>query len=148
MKLKLFILFLCAVCFSKANAQYNKALADSLGADPYGMKMYYLAILKTGKAEAKSDATSEILFRGHMDNIIKLSKEGKLIVAGPLQENPDKYRGIFIFAAASKEEVEQYLKDDPAIKAGLFDTEIYNWYGSAALPMYMQFHNQIELQKH
>lgn len=148
MKLKFMLLFLASACFLNLNAQYNKMLADSLGADPYGMKMYYLVILKTGRVETKDDATSELLFRGHMDNISRLSKEGKLIVAGPLQENPQHYRGIFIFTATSKEEVEQYLKDDPAIKAGVFEPEIYNWYGSAALPMYMPFHDQIALQKH
>jgi uncharacterized protein len=148
LKLKYILLLATAFCFLKANAQYNKALADSLGADEYGMKMYYFVILKTGKAEVKDDATMKILFRGHMDNIIKLSKEGKLIVAGPLEDNPNKYRGIFIFSAHSKEEVEQYLKADPAINAGVFESEIYNWYGSAALPAYLPFHQQIEMKKH
>lgn len=147
MKIKLTLLLLATLCFSKTNAQYNKALADSLGADEFGMKMYYLVILKTGKADVKDDATKTILFRGHMDNITKLSKEGKLIVAGPLQDNPDNYRGLFIFSAQSKEEVEEYLKADPAITAGIFEPVIYNWYGSAALPTYLPFHKSIEMKK-
>jgi len=148
MKLKFIAALIAIFCFSQTNAQYNKALADSLGADEYGMKPYYFVILKTGKADVKDDATMKILFRGHMDNIIKLSKEGKLIVAGPLEENSNKYRGIFIFSAASKDEVEQYLKADPAISAGVFEAEIYNWYGSAALPTYLPYHQQIEMKKH
>lgn len=144
---KLTLLLLSIFCFAKTNAQYNKALADSLGADEYGMKMYYFVILKTGKAEVTDDATKTILFRGHMDNITRLAKEGKLIVAGPLQENANNYTGIFIFSAGSKEEVNEYLKADPAIKAGIFEADVYNWYGSAALPTYLPFHQSIEMKK-
>ena len=32
-----------------SNQKYNKQLADSLDADEYGMKMYVLVILKSGK---------------------------------------------------------------------------------------------------
>lgn len=43
------LLIACAGCFSSAaQATFDKALADSLGADQYGMKMYFLVILKTG----------------------------------------------------------------------------------------------------
>ena len=45
----LFIAALLALPFSiKAQGGYDKKLADSLGADEYGMKKYVLAILKTG----------------------------------------------------------------------------------------------------
>jgi len=48
-KIYLFALF-CVIAFGvKAQGTYNKALADSLGADEYGMKMYTLVILKTGE---------------------------------------------------------------------------------------------------
>ncbi|RYY60611.1 MAG: hypothetical protein EOO05_09310 [Chitinophagaceae bacterium] len=39
------------------------------------------------------------------------------------------------------------LAMDPAIAANLFDVEIYPWYGSAALPMYLPFHKKIEKKK-
>lgn len=148
MKSWCFALLLVCLSVFKVHGQYDKALADSLGADEYGMKSYFLVILKTGPKQIDDEGTKNILFRGHMDNIVKLSKAGKLIVAGPLGENEGKYRGIFIFDAKSKEEVEGYLKDDPTIKAGVFSAEIYNWYGSAALPAYLPVHQKIEKQSH
>jgi len=36
-------------------------------------------------------------FRGHLDNINRLVKEEKLVVAGPMCKNEKNYRGIFIF---------------------------------------------------
>ena len=58
------------------NPRYNKALADSLGADEYGMKMYVLVILKTGTVNIADKAITDSLFAGHMKNIQRLASEG------------------------------------------------------------------------
>lgn len=50
---------------------------------------------------------------------------------------------MFIFNTQSKEEAEQWVKTDPAVKAGVFGYEIFPWYGSAALPMYLKHHKEI-----
>src|SRR5688572_28376376 len=76
--------------------QFNKALADSLGADEYGMKMYTFVILKS-KENTLDKKTKDTLMSGHMQNITRLADQGKLIVAGPMGQNDKKYRGIFIF---------------------------------------------------
>ena len=68
-------------------AAYDKALADSLGANDFGMKMYTLVMLKTGPNQVSDKAQRDSLFRGHLQNIGRLAREGKLIVAGPLQAN-------------------------------------------------------------
>ena len=73
-----------------------------------------------------------------MDNINRLVKEGKLIVAGPLGKNDKTYRGIFILNnIKTMEKAKELLQTDPAIKIGLLDYEIFSWYGSAALPEYL-----------
>jgi uncharacterized protein YciI len=125
-------------------ANYDKQLADSLGADDYGMKSYMLIILKTGPSNATNKKIIDSLFAGHMQNIGRLATEGKLIVAGPLGKNEQAYRGIFIFDVATKEAAEALLQTDPAIKAGLLAADIYLWYGSAALPMYLPFNDKVE----
>ena len=33
---------------------------------------------------------------------------------------------------------------DPAIEAGILDYEIFDWYGSAALPEYLKIHEKIQ----
>ena len=119
------------------NSAYNKSLADSLGADDYGMKMYVLVMLKTGPAKITDKAKTDSLFGGHLKNIKRLASIGKLVVAGPLQENGQHYEGIFILNTKTKEEAKALLNTDPAIHAGLLEPVLYGWYGSAALPLYL-----------
>lgn len=146
------LLLICAA-FSHSSAQsenpkYDKALADSLGADKYGMKMYYLVILKSGSNQVTDKEKMGELFKGHMDNINKLVKDGKMVIAGPLGKNDKQYRGIFVLNVKSKEEVDALLEGDTAIKEKVFDVEIFPWYGSAALPKYLEYHEKVEQTKH
>ncbi len=144
----LLILGLSAPLFAQtANPNYNKALADSLGADEYGMKKYTLVILKTGSNKTTDKDKINALFRGHLDNIGRLAKEGKLVVAGPLGKNDKTYRGIFILNVATPAEAKNLLATDPAIKENLLEAELYDWYGSAALPAYLEVHSKIEKNK-
>lgn len=127
-----------------ANPHYDKALADKLGGDEYGMKSYFLVILKTGTNSTTDKGLIQESFRGHTDNINRLVNEGKLIVAGPLGKNENNYRGIFILNnIKSTEEAKTLLQTDLAIKNGLLDYEIFSWYGSAALPEYLPFSDKI-----
>ena len=129
------------------NPQYNKALADSLGADEYGMKSYVLAVLKTGPNTTTDKEKLNQYFSGHMENMGRLAKEGKLIVAGPLGKNDKAYRGIFILDVKTIEEAQKLVETDPAVKAKIFDVELYPWYGSAALPMYLPASEKIAKKK-
>lgn len=76
------MLMFCMNAFSQTeNPKYDSTLAESLGGDDYGMKMYILAILKTGTNKTEDKEKLNELFKGHMDNINRLAKDGKLIVA-------------------------------------------------------------------
>jgi uncharacterized protein YciI len=131
-----FVLSIFVTQAQNTNSKYNKALADSLGADDYGMKMYVLVILKTGPVTVDKK-TSDSLFAGHLKNIGRLAEIGKLAVAGPLQKNDKNYRGIFILNVRTLDEARTVLESDPAVKAKLLDADLYGWYGSAALPLYL-----------
>lgn len=143
----LFTILSLIIFSSFINAQskeFDPKLADSLGADQYGMKTYFLVILKKGKAEITDKTKKSELMKGHMENIGKLAKAGKLIVAGPmLEKNQNDYSGIFILDAKTKEEAEGLVLTDPSVKSGIFDVEIYKWYGSAALPLYLKSHDKV-----
>lgn len=143
----IYLVFSLISLTSKAQS-FNKTLADSLGADEYGMKNYVLVVLKTGTNDKASKAETDSLFRGHMNNIARLVKSGKLIVAGPLQKNDNQYRGIFILNVLSIEDAKPLLETDPAIKQNLLAADLYIWYGSAALPLYLPFHEKIEKKAH
>ena len=127
-----------------ANPYYDKPLADKLGGDDYGMKSYFLVILKTGTNSVTDKEMISVSFRGHLDNIHKLVEEGKTILAGPLGQNENSYRGIFILNNIKTiEEAKDLLQTDLSIKNGLLDFDIYTWYGSAALPEYLPFSEKI-----
>ncbi len=149
MKKLLLALLLIATCAQvqaqdkKTNPKYNEALAKQYGADDYGMKMYVLVILKTGSNTNETKAKSDSLFAGHLANMGKLVQQNKLVVAGPLGKNDQNYRGIFILNTKSMEEAREMLATDPAVKAKLLDAELFNWYGSAALPAYLKVDEQM-----
>lgn len=125
------------------NPKYDSTLAAKLGGDQYGMKGYVLVILKTGDNQTGDKSFIGEAFRGHLENINRLVEEGKLVVAGPIGKNERTYRGIFILNTPSLEEAETLLQTDPAIKAGLLEPELYEWYGSAALPEYLDASDKI-----
>lgn len=130
-----------------ASVPYDSTLAEQLGADDYGMKMYVLAVLKTGPVQETDRAVMDSLFSGHMANINRLADEGKLIVAGPLVKNELSYRGIFIFDVRTIPEAEELVATDPAVAHGVFEVEYFNWYGSAALPLYLESAKKIVKKK-
>jgi uncharacterized protein YciI len=130
-----------------SNPNLDKALADSLGGDDYGMKMYVLVILKTGSNKTEDKQAIDSAFAGHMANIGRLVADGKLVVAGPLKKNEKQYRGIFILNAKTLDEAKQLLATDPAVSGKFLDAELYEWYGSAALPLYLKSHDKIQRKK-
>ena len=125
--------------------RYDAQLAQKVGADDYGMKTYYFVFLKRGNASIADSALRMNIQVGHLKNIMRLANENKMVLAGPFLDD-QQYRGIFIFNASSQEEVEEWLKTDPAIKAGVLTAEVHPWYGSAALMELAPIHESI--QKH
>jgi len=125
------------------NPNYDEALATKLGADDYGMKKFVLVILKTGSNADTDKVKKDSCFAGHMTNISKLVEDKKLIVAGPIGKNDKTYRGIFILDVPTLAEANELLLTDPAIKANYLEPELYVWYGSAALPEYLEASDKI-----
>lgn len=129
------------------NPKYDPELAEEMGADAYGMKSFVFVMLRTGSNQTTDQKLIDSCFVGHLNNIQRLVEEKKLIVAGPFGKNDSSYRGIFIFDVATEEEVEEILQSDPAIKENLLKAEIYSWYGSAALPAYLEASDKIWQKK-
>jgi uncharacterized protein YciI len=125
------------------NPNYDEELAKELNADDYGMKSYILVVLKTGSAKIEDKVVRDSCFAGHFANMQKLAEEKKLVVAGPYGNNDNNYRGLFIFDVATQEEAQKLIKGDPTISMGIFEVEMYDWYGSAALPVYLEAADKI-----
>jgi uncharacterized protein YciI len=128
---------------SKRKVQYDSVLAKKLGADAYGMKQYVMAFLKTGKVKLQDSTKRAELQMAHLRNIIRLSNEGKLLLAGPFMDN-ESPRGIYIFNVTSLEEARKLTETDPAIQAGTLEMELRLWYGSAAMMELLRIHQSIE----
>jgi uncharacterized protein YciI len=78
-----------------------------------------------------------------MKNIQQLVSEKKLIVAGPMQKNDMGYRGIFILNTKDLGEARAMMEPDSAIREGLLEAVLFTWYGSAALPEYLDASDKI-----
>tara|TARA_R110002051_G_scaffold324750_1_gene423434 strand:+ start:1035 stop:1493 length:459 start_codon:yes stop_codon:yes gene_type:complete len=147
--MKYFLIFLVIILTinvsfaQKTNPNYDAELAAKLDADDYGMKKFVFVILKTGTNKSTDKTLKDSCFTGHMNNINRLVKEKKLIVAGPMGKNDKSYRGIFILDVATLEEANTLLETDPAIKAKFLEPELYVWYGSAALSEYLEASDKV-----
>ena len=104
----------------------------------FSMRTYYMAFLRRGPAWTK-ERTPEALEagKGHMANIDRLARCGKLVIAGPFDvpaDAPaDALAGIFIFDVATREEAVALTAQDPAVKAGRFTIDVLPWYGPTGL---------------
>jgi uncharacterized protein YciI len=111
---------------------FDAELAKKTGADDYGMRRYVLVILKTGPTRMPDGHARKAMFAGHMANIQRLSKEGKLALAGPFAADPSGWRGLFVLAVEDIEAAKALVATDPVIANGEMVAEYYTWYGSAA----------------
>lgn len=147
------IAFVLIITFNKitfsqnVNPNFNQKLADSLGADAFGMKEYVFCLLKTGPANIKDKYKLNQLFVGHMENINKLADAGKLVIAGPFGKNDKNYRGLFILNVKTIEEAKILLQTDPCVREKVFVADLTPWYGSAAIIEYLKVHKTIEKSK-
>lgn len=126
-----------------AKPAYDSLLAKKLGADDYGMKHYVMALLKKGPNRSQDSTTAANIQAGHMKNIGRMADEGKLVVAGPFEDDWD-VRGIYIFNVATVEEAQKLTATDPAIAAGRLVMELHPFYCSAALMQVNDVHNRIQ----
>jgi uncharacterized protein YciI len=141
------LLILLAKITLAQNPNYDSTFAKKLGGDDFGMKKYYLVILKSGENLVKDKAYRDSCFKSHFENMKKMEEAGKLVVSGPITSNNKGYRGIFILNASKREEVIALLQGDATINVKIFEPEILEWYGSSALPMYLEHTDKIWKKK-
>ncbi len=131
---------------SDGSSSYDADMAKEVGADDYGMREYVFAYLRKGPNRDLPKEEADQLQRAHLDNIQRLARQGKLVLAGPFMDDGD-IRGIYIFAVESLEEAEKIAMSDPAIEAGSLTLELHPWYGSAALMKINELHAKLAKEK-
>lgn len=120
------MLLFCTIVLSAQDSTKQLAHEDL-------MMSFYMVFLYRGEAwTAEKTPETENIQKGHLANIEKLAREGKIVLAGPFMDKSN-LRGIFIFNAATQEEVEALCATDPAVKAKRLRIEIKPWYGPKSL---------------
>ena len=125
-------------------ATFDAELARKTGADERGMRGYVLVILKTGPTRVPDGEKRDAMFAGHFANMGRLAKEGKLVLAGPFEQDPDGWRGLFVFAVDSIDEAKAFTETDPVIVNGEMVAEYHAWYGSAATMLIPELHEKLQ----
>lgn len=88
---------------------------------------------KENKAELPKEEVDKLM-KGHMDNMGRLAKEGKLIAAGPFEGGG----GIFIFNTTSIDSANAWLKTDPGVQAKRWDVEVLPYAARIGAPCVVQ----------
>jgi uncharacterized protein YciI len=83
----------------------------------------YIFVFLNKKPDAQkiSPEESKKIMEGHMANINRLAKEGKLLAAGPFEGGG----GLFVFASQSVDEAKGWLSTDPGVQAQRWNVELY-----------------------
>ena len=124
-KFRLLILFFLSLfCFSVLHAQQTTTNAPAAKVE---MKQYFFVMLTKGNNRNQDSTTAARIQDAHIKNIERLAGLGKILVAGPFGDEGE-WRGIFIFDCSTRDEVETYLKTDPAIAAGRLAYDIKSWW--------------------
>jgi uncharacterized protein YciI len=88
---------------------------------------YYLGFLISGPNFSEEDSPErQKIQEGHMANIKRLGDLGKLMAAGPFEEDLP-LRGIFVFRTNSIEEAQDLTNTDPAVQSGRLKIQMYQW---------------------
>jgi len=126
MRLLLILPLLTACAFAQ---DVKPAAEKPFQMDHYVMVFLYRAPNRPNIPEAESNKIQE----GHMGNIQHMAKIGKLLLAGPFEDNGD-LRGLFLFKpGVSIDEVKKLVDADPAVKAGRLRYEIHPWFAAKGI---------------
>ena len=128
---KLFIFSLLLVSGFVSAQQENpnpREFEMTEGDTTYVMKQYFMLIYLIGdNQEEISRERSTDLQEGHLGHINKMAEIGVVQMAGPFGDDTEK-RGILIFDLDTKEEVVEWVSQDPLVKAGRLKYEIHPWW--------------------
>ena len=91
-------------------------------------KQYCAFLYKAGPHRNQPPAELERLQMEHLRYLFRLRAEGRLLINGPIEDDPE-LKGIGIFNTTDQDEVRKLLGGDPAVKAGRLIYEVYPWFG-------------------
>jgi uncharacterized protein YciI len=89
-------------------------------------RAYVLLLLKNGR-DLIGGEDFQSMQMAHLAHLFNLESEGKIHIFGPVTTESD-LKGIIIFGTSSKDEVHEWMKEDPLCSSGLLTYELYDWF--------------------
>jgi uncharacterized protein YciI len=130
--MKVFALAVSLLALQMQPAPPSPAAARPPDVGPGGFEMttYYVGFLRKGASWSGADTPeNKKLQEAHLANILRMQKEGKLLVAGPFLDGGD-LRGMYVFRVGTAEEAQALVATDPAVAAGHLSFELHPWYAA------------------
>jgi len=86
-------------------------------------------LLRRGpRASEYDEAELDRLQAAHLAHLDRMRRAGKLLVAGPFSDQPDKaLRGLCVYAT-DLEETRALAESDPSVEAGRMAVEVMTWW--------------------
>ena len=91
-------------------------------------RQYCARLYKAGPNRDQPPEEAERIQWEHLRYLFQLRAEGKLLLSGPVVDDPE-LKGIAVYNTADPEEAKRLAEGDPAVKAGRLAYEIYQWFG-------------------
>ena len=91
------------------------------------MKRFWLVHLMKGPKRNQDSMSRVKIQAAHIANIVRLAKEGKIIMAGPIGVEGE-LQGIFLMNCKDSTEVESFVKTDTAVITGRLIMKYYPWW--------------------
>ena len=110
---------------SKQPEKYDLAKDTSVYSG--AMKRFWLVHLLKGRNRSQDSASRIKIQAAHIANIVRLAKEGKIIMAGPIGIE-DELQGIFLMNCKDSSEVESFVRTDTAVITGRLIMKYYPWW--------------------
>ena len=99
------------------------------GDTTYIMKRFVFMLLDSGTTKSKDSTEAAYFQKVHLEHLNKLTKQGKLIVAGPF-EGGGEHRGLLIFDVETIEEALKLEGEDPMVKTDRLKMNAFFWWGA------------------
>lgn len=94
------------------------------------LETYQLVLLERPEHPREyPEAKLEEIQAAHIAHLRQMAEAGKLLVAGPFDDQPDpRLRGLELFKVGSLEEARRLAEEDPAVEAGRLEVVAMTWY--------------------
>jgi len=97
---------------------------------PPNMEKYYLVLLKRPANPPQFEQKAlEDLQQRHLAHLTAMHRAGKLLVAGPFEEQKDPaLRGLCLYRTATADDARKLAEADPAVQARRLEVEVLAWW--------------------